>query len=188
MAVGFGWPATGLVAIYYAAGAVVFAVVFFGRLWRMPRANQLLAVTVFMVMLPPVSYFYALVHLYAAWVVLMFLAVKARNPVRGLGAAILLFVPLFGSFTLLTFRGVWLFGGLVQACLLGAMFVCAVWFPFESCYAGRMIEPLSNSLATVPVEDEDITPETAAALERGRALLAWHEGVAHEEMLKEFES
>jgi hypothetical protein len=130
MAVGFGWPAAGLVAIYYAAGAVVFAGAFFGRLWRMPRANQLLAVSVFMVMLPPVSYFYALVHLYAAWVVLVFVAVRSREKVPGLAPAILLFVPLFGSFTLLTFRGVWMFGGLVQACLLVGMFVCAVRFPF----------------------------------------------------------
>jgi len=133
MAVGFGWSASALTLPYYCCGAVVFAAVFFGRLWRMPRANQLLAVSVFMVMLPPVSYFYALVHLYAAWVVLVFVAVRAARDglrVRGLGAVILLFVPLFGSFTQLTWRGVWLFGGLVQACLLGVLFVCAGWFRF----------------------------------------------------------
>jgi hypothetical protein len=113
----------------------VFAVMFFGRLRRMPRANQLLAVSVFMVTLPPVSYFYALVHLYAVWVVLVFLVVRAEQDgvrVRGLHAAILLFVPLFGSFTLLTWRGVWMFGGLVQACLLMVLFVLATRFPFGS--------------------------------------------------------
>jgi hypothetical protein len=133
LAVGMGWPAAGLVPVYYTVGAVVFAGVFFGRLWRMPRANQLLAVSLFMVMLPPVSYFYALVHLYAVFVVLMFCAIWAeRNAVsvRGLGTMILLFVPLFGSFTLLTFRGVWMFGGLVQAGLLIVMFFLAARFPF----------------------------------------------------------
>jgi len=49
-----------------------------------------------------------------------------------------------------------------------------------------MIEPLSRSLATAPVEDEDLTPETAAALDRARASLARGEGVSHEEVLREF--
>ena len=49
-----------------------------------------------------------------------------------------------------------------------------------------MIEPLSRSLAMVPVEDEDLTPETAAALDRARASLACGEGVSHEEVLREF--
>ena len=43
----------------------------------MPVANQLLALTAFMVMLPPISYFYTLVHLYAPWVVLVFVAIRA---------------------------------------------------------------------------------------------------------------
>lgn len=49
-----------------------------------------------------------------------------------------------------------------------------------------MIEPLSRSLAMAPVEDEDLTPETAAALDRARASLARGEGVSHEEVLREF--
>jgi hypothetical protein len=49
-----------------------------------------------------------------------------------------------------------------------------------------MIEPVSCSLAMAPVEDEDLTPETAAALDRARASLARGEGVCHEEVLREF--
>jgi hypothetical protein len=49
-----------------------------------------------------------------------------------------------------------------------------------------MVEPLSRSLAMAPVEDEDLTPETAAALDRARASLARGEGVSHEEVLREF--
>jgi hypothetical protein len=49
-----------------------------------------------------------------------------------------------------------------------------------------MVEPLSRSLATAPVEDEEITAETAAALDRARASLARGEGVSHDEMLREF--
>ena len=49
-----------------------------------------------------------------------------------------------------------------------------------------MVEPLERSLAMAPVEEEEITPETAAALERARASLARGEGITHEEILREF--
>jgi hypothetical protein len=42
------------------------------------------------------------------------------------------------------------------------------------------------SLANAPVEEEEITPETAAAIDRGRASLARGEGIPHEEILREF--
>ena len=45
----------------------------------MPAANQLLALTAFMVAFPPISYFYTLVHLYAPLTVLVFLAVRAEK-------------------------------------------------------------------------------------------------------------
>ncbi len=49
-----------------------------------------------------------------------------------------------------------------------------------------MVEPLARSLALASVEEEEITPETAAALDRARASLARGEGVPHEEILREF--
>jgi len=49
-----------------------------------------------------------------------------------------------------------------------------------------MVEPLARSLALAPVEDEEITSETAAALERARASLARGEGIPHDEVLREF--
>ena len=50
-----------------------------------------------------------------------------------------------------------------------------------------MVEPLARSLALAPMEEEEITPETAAALDRSRASLARGEGITHEEILREFE-
>lgn len=47
-------------------------------------------------------------------------------------------------------------------------------------------EPLLQSLSQAPVEDEEITPETAAALDRARVSLARGEGISHEEVLREF--
>ena len=49
-----------------------------------------------------------------------------------------------------------------------------------------MVEPLTRSLALAPVEEEGITPDTAAALERARASLARGKGIPHEEILREF--
>lgn len=49
-----------------------------------------------------------------------------------------------------------------------------------------MVEPLSRSLSKVPVEEEELTPETAAALDRARASLARGEGIPHDEILREF--
>ena len=49
-----------------------------------------------------------------------------------------------------------------------------------------LLDPLSRSLATAPQEDEEITPETAAALDRARVSLARGEGIPHEEIFREF--
>ena len=48
-----------------------------------------------------------------------------------------------------------------------------------------MVEPLARSLALAPVEEE-VTPETAAALDRARASLARGEGISHDDIRREF--
>jgi hypothetical protein len=45
---------------------------------------------------------------------------------------------------------------------------------------------LSGSLAMAQVEEEKVAPETVAVLDRGRASLARGEGVAHEDIRREF--
>ncbi len=49
-----------------------------------------------------------------------------------------------------------------------------------------MVGPPARSLALAPVEDEEITPGTASALDRARASLACEEGIPHEDILREF--
>jgi hypothetical protein len=49
-----------------------------------------------------------------------------------------------------------------------------------------MMEPLSRSLALAAAEEEEIAPETAAALERARISLAKGEGIPHEDIRREF--
>lgn len=47
-------------------------------------------------------------------------------------------------------------------------------------------ESLQRSLAAAPVEDEEITPEMAARLDRARASAERGETIPHEEILQEF--
>jgi len=49
-----------------------------------------------------------------------------------------------------------------------------------------LLDPLARSLANTPVEDEEITPEMAAALDRARASIERGEGIPHEDILREF--
>ena len=49
-----------------------------------------------------------------------------------------------------------------------------------------MVEPLSRSLADAPVEEDAVTPDTAAALDRARASLYRGEAIPHEEIQQEF--
>lgn len=52
--------------------------------------------------------------------------------------------------------------------------------------AERHDDSLSRSLANAPFEDEELTPETMAALNRAAASLDRGEGISHEELRREF--
>ena len=49
-----------------------------------------------------------------------------------------------------------------------------------------LVEPLSRTLAMAPVDEEELTPETVAALKRSSAQFDHGESVSHEEILREF--
>jgi hypothetical protein len=49
-----------------------------------------------------------------------------------------------------------------------------------------MVEPLARSLALAPIEQEEVAPQTAAALDRARQSLANGEGISHQDILREF--
>lgn len=119
---------------YFALGAVVMGAAFFGKLWKMPVANQVLAVSTFMVMFPPISYYHALVHMIAPLIILGWVAFEAERAgvkVKGLKGTMLLFVPLFAPFTLLTYPQVFVYCGMVQGFVLAVIFLRAVEYPLE---------------------------------------------------------
>lgn len=49
-----------------------------------------------------------------------------------------------------------------------------------------LVEPLSLSLALAPVDEEELTEEMAAQIERARHAIEKGEGIAHSEILAEF--
>jgi len=49
-----------------------------------------------------------------------------------------------------------------------------------------MVEPLARSLALAPADEEEVAPDTAAAIDRSRASLNRGEGIPHEDILREF--
>jgi len=49
-----------------------------------------------------------------------------------------------------------------------------------------LVEPLSVSLAKAPFEEEELSTETIASIERGRLCFERGEYTSHEDMLREF--
>jgi hypothetical protein len=59
--------------------------------------------------------------------------------------------------------------------------------PDEKLVAVRtLLEVMVEPSALLATEDEELTPETIAALDRARASLAQGKGIPHEEILREF--
>ena len=126
-------PASHLTLQYYVGGAALFLWSFFGRLAKLSVTNQLVAVTVCMVLLPTVSYYHTLVHLYAPLLILVFVAIESQRAgitVPGLRTALLLLIPLSMPYTLFTFPRMFVFCGLIQSAALGVLFLCALQYPF----------------------------------------------------------
>ena len=108
---------------YYAVCGVLFTLLFLLRVLRLPGVNQVLFLTVAMLLLPPVSYEYTLVHLYVPVLLLANLAAQSCFRPGGLLAwtgLLLLLLP--GD--LLSFNS-WFQAGQVQSVLLVFVLACA---------------------------------------------------------------
>ena len=122
--------------LYFPLAALAGVVLFFWRICRLPRINQVLALTIAAVLLPPISYEYTLIHLYIPWALLTLYAVgsgdASRNFIRIPGVGFC-----FACFTfLLTPQSYFIvhsirFTGQLKALVLVALFVAALRYPFE---------------------------------------------------------
>ncbi len=155
-----GHPFAAATLPWFVCGALVFCAVFFLRSTQLPFVNRLLTLTTFMLLFPPISYFHTLVHMFVPLALLMALAIRAEQQglhVPRLHATLALFLPLFASFMVLTERSMFLFGGMVQACFLAAIFFNAARYPFslDEAAAGEA-EPLwREALSLVPQNDDE---------------------------------
>jgi hypothetical protein len=80
--------------IYGILAPLFFAVLYLGRLWRMPLLNQFIALTLCSILLPYLSYEYTLVHVYLIWAAFLYFLltdVKAgRGRLSGLRANVMM--------------------------------------------------------------------------------------------------
>jgi hypothetical protein len=148
-----------LLAVYMAAAALIGTLLCFVRIRKLPTTNQVICLTIASVLLPPVSFDYTLIHLYAPLILLIF-AVLARPQEHS--------KPLIAVFSLLAFvlsaqsEFIWhgvRFGGQGKAVALLALFMLGLIYPFETPAALAK----GNNSGGATVADADAHKLTSAA-------------------------
>ena len=109
--------------IYVPVTACAGIALFFGRIMRMPLANQVLALTVAMILLPPVSFDYTLLHLYTPLCLILL-------TVRGV-PLVLPLLALAASPLTEFIRHEQSYGGQIRAVLLLCIFTAALVWPLR---------------------------------------------------------
>ena len=120
-----------LLTIYLLLAGAAMLVVYIVHVRRLPLANQIVILSVCMVLLPPTSYDYTLVQLYGAWAVLSCIAVRGmrRNErMRGLATALILLAIVFTPQNLIGAGRS--YGGPAKSLVLLALLVVATCLPF----------------------------------------------------------
>ena len=115
---------------YLIVGAIAAVATYFLRLRRLPMLNQIVAVTVCAVLLPPLSRDYTLVHLLVPLGLLCGYTAKQRRPVRGLAACFLCFSLILTAGTYLDF--IYPLASQVRAAALLSLFALLLVHPLPS--------------------------------------------------------
>ena len=117
---------------YEVVAGILALTVFITRAWKMPRLNQVLAISVFMVLLPSISFDYTLQNLYIPWAWLCLLIVsshRAGRKIPGAVPAMLCFAILLAPEIFLDF-GQRIFAGPLKALTLMALIGISIIYPF----------------------------------------------------------
>jgi hypothetical protein len=126
-------PNPALISGYMLLAALAGCVLFFVRIRHLPIVNQVLALTVASVLLPPVSYDYTLIHLYLPLFPLVMLALRSAQSawnIPGLSAILPLLAATLAPLSELIYQGV-RFGGQLRALLLLTLFILSLVFRLE---------------------------------------------------------
>jgi hypothetical protein len=132
-----------LAVAYASVGSVAMLVLFFTRIVRLPRPNQLLLVTLAALLLPPTSYDYTLSLLLAAWAWILLLALQHRDDAasRRTTVFLALLALLFAPEAFVVWHGLLCAGLFKMLCLL-LLFAAALMLPL----AEEAPEPMAAAL------------------------------------------
>ncbi len=123
-----------LTIAYVVVVALVGVTLWIFRIRHLPVANQVLALTVAAILLPPVSIEYTLLHLYLPWSMLVLIAIQGREPESAIRGPLLLAFALLGVM-LSPLTELWLLGwglsGELKAILLLLLFGLALQSRFS---------------------------------------------------------
>ena len=125
---------------YFVTAAMSGTALFFVRIRKLPVVNQILCLTVASILLPPTSFDYTLVHLYAPWALLCLLAVhryRRGESLPGLGWAFACFAVLMGPESEFFHSGHRLDGPIKCVALL-ALFYVGLRYRFEDASSGSV--------------------------------------------------
>jgi len=123
--------------IYLATAAIGGCALFFVRIRKLPLINQILCLTIAAILLPPTSYDYTLLHLYAPFALLSFVALEhaqdetLKFPRLPLYLAFSLFAFLLSAQSEFIFHGI-RFAGQLKAIALLLLWLVALKYPFPS--------------------------------------------------------
>jgi hypothetical protein len=121
-----------LLGIYMPGIAFAGIVLYFDRIRKLPVVNQVLCLTIATILLPPVSYDYTLLHLYAPWAMLVLVAMDGRErAVPGLTAAFVCLAVAMTPLSEAIVHGQG-YGGQGKAVALVALFGISLRFRFGS--------------------------------------------------------
>jgi hypothetical protein len=126
-------------SIYLVLAAIAILVAYVLWIRKLPVVNQILCLSVGSIVLPPTSFDYTLIHLYAPWALLVLLAFQLQKEgkrVPGLMAAFVCFAILLAPEAEMIFRG-YSYGGQIKALTLVTLFVIGLRYPFTFESDGR---------------------------------------------------
>ncbi|MCU1251994.1 MAG: hypothetical protein JWQ49_5023 [Edaphobacter sp.] len=132
-------PLPALLHGYMLTLAVVMLALYFVRIRKLPVANQLLILTIASILLPPTSSDYTLLQLYAPFILLVFVAIDARERIAGLAPCLVLLALLFTPTNFYFYSGHGA-GGQIKCLLLLGLMTIALIYPFSSESASALVE------------------------------------------------
>lgn len=122
-----------LLAGYLLTFACLMLILYFVWIRKLPVANQLLILSAVSIALPPTSFDYTLVHLYAPWAVLVFVSLRAAREHRRMPGLLPCFILLAFLLTPTSFAsfGQGSYAGQTKCLLLVALVIVAMRHPFD---------------------------------------------------------